>query len=113
MYKDAQEFKFDRFLGAENAGLVKGKSYGPFGGGSTYCPGRFVAEQEVFMFVATVLASFDISTVATAIEDNKGLKKGRGVKEGQAFPRLDYKKPSLGVMGPAAGNDLHLQVTPR
>ncbi|MCJ1268396.1 hypothetical protein MMC22_008284 [Lobaria immixta] len=94
--KDAQEFKLIRFLGVANAGLAKGKSYRPFGGGSTYCPGRFGAKQEVFMFVATVLARFDISTVATAIKDTKGLEKGRGVKEGQAFPRLDHKsRPSV------------------
>lgn len=103
---DAQEFKFDRFLGTENAGLVKGKSFRPFGGGPTYCPGRFVAKQEVFMFVATVLARFNLSTTT---QHTTGSKK----EEGQAFPRLDRKKPSLGVMGPVAKNDFLVHVTPR
>lgn len=114
---DAQEFKFDRFLGAENAGLAKGKSYRPFGGGSTYCPGRFMAKQEVFVFVVAVLARFDISMATTATEHAKALKKERGKERrkeyGQAFPRLDLGKPFGGVLGPVDGDDLLLHLTPR
>lgn len=110
---DVHEFRFDRFLGIENEGLAKGKSYRPFGGGSTYCPGRFVAKQEVFMFVAAVLARFDISTVATTTEHTRWLNNGKEKEERQAFPRLDHRKPSLGVMGPVGGDDLLLHVTPR
>lgn len=110
---DACEFKFDRFLRPENAKLANRKSYRPFGGGSTYCPGRFVAKQEVFMFVAVALARFDICTVSTVNEHANGLKNGRGEEEVQTFPRLDLRKPSLGVMGPVGEDDLILQVTPR
>ena len=110
--KDAQEFKFKRFMGAENAGLTKGKNYRPFGGGTTYCPGKFVAKQEVFMFVAVVLARFDIATITTAPGNIDKLKIDGGDKKRQVFPRLDHMKPSLGVMGPVAGDDLLLHVTP-
>lgn len=89
---DVQDFVPDRFL--RDKGLEKSKGYRPFGGGTTYCPGRFVAKQEVFMFVAVVLHRFDV----------------RLAGEGQSFPVLDRKKPSLGVMDPVKGDDVILEV---
>ncbi|MCJ1471274.1 hypothetical protein MMC07_009922, partial [Pseudocyphellaria aurata] len=114
---DTQEFKVDRFLRPENAGLTKGKSFRPFGGGPTYCPGRFVAKQEVFVFVAAVLARFDISMATTAPEHANGPKKGggeeRGTESGQTFPRIDRAMPFGGVMPPIEGDDMILHLTPR
>jgi cytochrome P450 len=96
---NALHFDADRFL--KNKDLARSKSYRPFGGGTTYCPGRFVARQEVYMFVAVVLRRFDI-----------GLAPKNGGGE-QVFPVLDRKKPSLGVMGPVNGDDVLVSVRPR
>ena len=95
---DVEKFVPERFMRDEV--LVKGKGYRPFGGGTTYCPGRFVAKQEVFCFVATVLQRFDVKLASQGV-----IKGGE-----QAFPRLDRKKPSLGVMDPVKGDDVILRV---
>lgn len=93
---DAGEFDADRFL--KNKGLAISKSYKPFGGGSTMCPGRFVARSEIYIFIALVLHRFDVR-----------LAPAEGGGE-QAFPVLDRKKPSLGVMGPVKGHDVLVSV---
>ena len=89
---DAQRFVPERFIRDE--GLVRSKGFRPFGGGTTHCPGRFVAKQEVFMFVAVVLHRFEVR-----------LAPGE-----QAFPVLERKKPSLGVMDPVEGDDVVVEV---
>lgn len=86
-------FDPERFL--KNKALARSPSYRPFGGGSTYCPGRFIAKQEVVAFVALVLHRYDI-------------KLAEGVDKG--FPALEEMKPCLGVMGPREGEDVFLQV---
>lgn len=96
---DAEEFDAKRFL--KNKGLAISKSYKPFGGGSTMCPGRFVARSEIYTFIALVLHRFDVALPPVA---------GGGE---QAFPVLDRKKPSLGVMGPIKGQDVLVTVKPR
>lgn len=90
--EDALKFNADRFF--TNEGLARSKSYRPFGGGTKHCPGRFVARQEVYMFVVVVLHRFEI-----------GLAAG-----GQVFPRLETKKPNFGVMGPVDGSDCFVSV---
>ena len=52
------------------------------------------------MFVVVVLQRFEVRLA--------GLEGGRA----QAFPRLDRKKPSLGIMGPVRGADVLLRVKP-
>ena len=89
---DAQEFVPERWLRDEN--LARSKGFRPFGGGKTHCPGRFVAKQEAFMFVAIVLHRFEIRLPGE-----------------QKFPALDRKKPSLGIMGPVEGYDVVLEVS--
>lgn len=95
----AEEFDAERFL--KNKALATSKSYKPFGGGSTMCPGRFVARAEIYTFITLVLHRFDAA-----------LSPGAGGGE-QAFPALDRKKPSLGVMGPIKGQDVLVTVRPR
>ena len=38
----------------------------PFGGGTSMCPGRFVAMSEIKMFVATVLLRWEVELVTPA-----------------------------------------------
>lgn len=89
---DAQRFVPERFLRDE--GLVRSKGFRPFGGGTTHCPGRFVAKQEVFMFVVVVLHRFEVRLAGGT----------------QTFPSLERKKPSLGVMDPVDGDDVLVEV---
>ena len=91
---DAQELDPERFLKTKT--LARSPSYRPFGGGSTYCPGRFIARQEVVAFIGIVLNRFRV-TLATE----------------QSIPRLEEMKPCLGVMGPVARDDLTVRVEQR
>ncbi|KAI9844750.1 MAG: hypothetical protein M1837_005283 [Sclerophora amabilis] len=102
---NVRHFDPDRFL--NNKDLSRSPSYRPFGGASTLCPGRFLAKREVYMFVALVLHRFDIS-LATAEKDVSSVA---GEKPSPpAFPRLDEAKPTGGMMGPIAGDDVYINV---
>jgi len=94
----AGKFDAKRFLNDKS--LLKSTSYRPFGGGSTLCPGRFIAKREVLMFVALVLFRFDISLAE---------KKDRRVPK---FPKQDVSIPSGGIMGPLPGEDVILRLRP-
>ncbi|KAL8924457.1 MAG: hypothetical protein Q9208_004065 [Pyrenodesmia sp. 3 TL-2023] len=83
-------FEPERFL--KNKKLHNNPSFRPFGGGSTYCPGRYVARWEVLTFVSLALCRFDSISLASA--------------ETQTFPELDTKKPCLGIMTPIPGRDV-------
>ena len=96
--KNAHECDPDRFL--KNSSLAKDPSYRPFGGGSTFCPGRFIARQEVFIFVALAVHRFGIELASTA-----GASGGL-----QTFPKLESKKPTTGIMSPQTGEDLLVTV---
>jgi cytochrome P450 len=74
---NADEFDPERFL--RNKDLSKSSSFRPFGGGSTYCPGRYVARREVLVFIALAVCRFDDISLAGG--------------EQPVFPRLDKKKP--------------------
>ena len=77
---DAQTFNPDRFL--KDKDLSKSRSYNPFGGGATYCPGRFLAKQEVFVFVAVALNRFELDVV------------------GEKMPTVNEREPCLAAMRP-------------
>ncbi|KAL8804549.1 MAG: hypothetical protein Q9200_005777 [Gallowayella weberi] len=96
---DVDDFNAFRF--AKNKGLHRHSSYRPFGGGATYCPGRILAKEEVFGFIAILLHRFRITLAKT----------GRG--DGQEFPKLDHGSPGLGVGGPAQGMDVIVEMSPK
>ena len=91
---DASTFKPERFLNNKN--LSRHPSYRPFGGGQHLCPGRFVAKQTVFAFIALTLSRYDIQ-----------------LDESYAFPRADERKPGLGCLGPLKGDQVRLTLRPR
>lgn len=93
---DVHSFDPERFR--RDPGLSKSPSFRPFGGGSTYCPGRHVARREVLVFIALAISRFDIS-----------LDPGWNAN----FPQLDTKKPSLGMMMPVKGNDVRIRISRR
>ncbi|KAI9661348.1 MAG: hypothetical protein M1831_003081 [Alyxoria varia] len=90
--EDAASFRWDRFL--HNDTLIKNNAgYTPFGGGVGQCPGRFLAQAEILSLIALTLTRYDLE-----IHD-----------ENRAFPSLDTKTPSLGMMGPKVGEDLFVR----
>lgn len=95
----ADQFDPERFY--RDKTLSRCSSYRPFEGGSTYCPGRFIARQEVLIFVAIVLERYNIQLVTPD-------KQSKAV-----FPRVEERKPCLGVMGPVKGDDLRFKITQR
>ena len=79
---DTKSFNAYRFF--NNKDLSRSPSFKPFGGGSTYCSGRFFAKREVIAFVALAVHLYDLRLK----DPNK------------AFPKMDETKPTLGIMDP-------------
>ena len=77
---DAATWNPDRFYDKKE--LSRSRFFNPFGGGQTYCPGRFLAKQEVFTFVAVVLQRFELELVQSKL------------------PTVNAKEPCLGAMRP-------------
>ena len=88
---DGHSFDPDRFL--RDRTLARGANYRPFGGGTSYCAGRFLAGQEVKMFIALVLHRFELS-----------------LEGEQDFPMIEVGKPTTGIAGPVAGSDITVRV---
>ena len=108
---NADDFDPDRFL--RDPKLSTSPSFRPFGGGSTYCPGRYVARYEVLSFIALILTRLDVR-LSQGKDGGSGsgskTSRGREKRERPGFPRLDSKKPTLGMMMPLAGDDVRVEV---
>ena len=86
---DIDHFEPKRFLGPSGEKLRSANpNFRPFGGGSTYCPGRFLAWREIALFVACLVTRFDIKLVDKDAD----------------MPVLDERKPTGGMMGPVKGD---------
>ncbi|KAI1312743.1 cytochrome P450 [Xylaria venustula] len=94
------EFDSTRFL--RNKNLYRSCSWKPFGGGTMYCPGRFLAKREVYLFLALILFRFDVklSRLAENEEANK-------------IPILDDTIPAGGILPPVPGSDVIVDVSLR
>ena len=101
---DVGEFDPERFL--KNKDLAHHASFKPFGGGVNYCPGRHIARQEVFVFIALVLHRFDIERMERSDLSQKGTSISR-------LPKLSMSRPCLGVMSPADGEDVIIDIKQR
>lgn len=88
--------EFDAFRFVKNKGLARHSSYRPFGGGESYCPGRTLAKEEVFGFIAILLHRFNI----------KLARLGHVKGEKQVFPQVEVSTPGLGITGPAKNMDV-------
>lgn len=95
-----EEFDPGRFL--KDKSLSSHPSYRPFGGGVSYCPGRFLVRHQVFGFAATFLQRFDVEL------PNLPLPGGR--LKAQSFPKLDSAKPSTGTMACIEDMDVIINV---
>ncbi|XP_036374520.1 cytochrome P450 7B1 [Megalops cyprinoides] len=101
IFQDPEVYKFDRFVedGKEKTDFYKHgqklKYYRmPFGSGSTKCPGRYFAVNEMKQFLSLVLLYFDVE-----------------VLEGQKKVSLDSSRAGLGILLPAS--DVRFRYRPR
>ena len=91
---DAPAFRWDRFQRDEN--LVNHANFRPWGGGAGICPGRFVAQAEILMFVALVVKRYEIERAEPET----------------AAPRVNADMPSAGIMGPVGNKDVIMRLKP-
>lgn len=91
---DARGFAPTRF--EQNPKLLRSSSWRPFGGGSTMCPGRYIAKEAVSIFIALALRRFDIDFV-----------------DPQAFPQGAEGTPVLGIMSVQDGKDPLIRIRSR
>lgn len=101
---DAHTIDPERFLRRKD--LDRHEYYRPFGGGITLCSGKAVGRYEVLSFVAFALWRYDFEVVP------EGVTAGDGTR-GMAVPRIDLKKPSLGVSKQVEGDDMIVIVKKR
>ncbi|KAM4727831.1 cytochrome P450 7B1 isoform 2-T2 [Anableps anableps] len=92
IYEDPQTFRFDRFMqdGREKTDFSKdGQKLRyylmPFGSGSSMCPGRYFAINEIKQFVCLLLLYFDLQ-----------------LDDGQNRPGLDPSRAGLGILLPSS-----------
>lgn len=88
------EFRPERF--SEKANLTKSSNWRPFGGGTTMCPGRYIAKRSVLLFVALLVHRFDIEMDGY-----------------QGVPAAEEGKPVLGIMSIKEGQDLKVRLRER
>ena len=98
------DFDPQRFV--SNKELAKNPAYRPFGGGSQYCSGRFLARREVIGFLAFILDQFDISLGNIRRDDTPA-------SGAQRFPRMDISKQNIGVISPVPGDDIIVSIKPK
>ncbi|KAH6954504.1 cytochrome P450 [Fusarium avenaceum] len=92
--EEPTRFDMNKFL--ENPKLSNARTYKPFGGGATLCPGRLLAQQTALTYLAILLTRYDVEVV--------------GGCKSQAFPEMDDKVPTLGIISPVPGQDLKIRV---
>lgn len=98
---NANQYDPERFL--KNGKLRQNSSYRPFGGGTTYCPGRFMAKREVFSFVTFALHRFQIRLAQT-------LSKFESANPSEGIPRFDNRTPCMGIMGTPEGTNVVINI---
>lgn len=96
---NSSEFDAYRFIKVKN--LRRNPAWRPFGGGTSYCPGRYITRREVYMFLALTLNRFHLT-----LEGTKDRLK-------QRFPAIDESIPAAGVLPPVYGHDVLVRVRPR
>lgn len=77
----------------------------PFGGGGTFCPGRFLAKTLSLSFVATMLERFEILIV-----DKNGVATGAQALRAR---NMDHVTPNMGIMKPVKGQETYINLLER
>ncbi|KAI0513197.1 cytochrome P450 [Xylaria bambusicola] len=102
--EDAHTVNPYRFV--QNKSLEKHGYYRPFGHGITQCTGKMIGRFEVLCFVAWAVWRYEFVVLS-------GTSKATKSKQGIQIPRIDLKKPSLGMSKQVEGDDLVLQIWKR
>ncbi|OJZ85868.1 hypothetical protein ASPFODRAFT_189631 [Aspergillus luchuensis CBS 106.47] len=89
------EFRPERFSVKGGRNLTRSDNWRPFGGGTTMCPGRYVAKRFVMLFVTLLLRRFDVELVDKRV------------------PEAEDGKPVLGIMSIKEGDDVCVRVRER
>lgn len=79
-YRDPSAFNPDRYVSKECGGAGEPFPQGPFGFGRRACPGRWLADASVFIFMSTLLSIFNIEPALGP--DGKPLKPKFGLSNG-------------------------------
>jgi cholesterol 7alpha-monooxygenase len=77
--------------------LLRNPNFRPWGGGSTMCPGRFLAKRLVYAFIGVLLSRYEVH-----LDESSA-----------SFPKGDSTKPSPGVTPLAEGEDVLLRIVSR
>ncbi|UNI23245.1 hypothetical protein JDV02_009077 [Purpureocillium takamizusanense] len=88
--------------------LTSSKSYRPFGGGHTLCPGRFLAKRAMGYAIAALITKFELR-----LDVERTRKAVGGSGKSVRFPRMDSTKPSPGASLPHRGEDVFLLLKER
>lgn len=92
--ENAEDFDIDKFV--DNPKLHSARTYKPFGGGTTLCPGRLLARQMALVYLAILVTRYDIQVI--------------GGCSSQPFPEANDKVPTLGIISPKPGHDVKILV---
>ncbi|KAF7531985.1 hypothetical protein G7054_g8359 [Neopestalotiopsis clavispora] len=110
--EDSSRMNPDRFV--RDPKLYSSRSYRPFGGGHSLCPGRFFAKRIIAYAVAAMVTKFDIHIDIDRTRESVGAKRELGQTKATGidsinFPRVDLSTPSPGASLPAVqGEDVFL-----
>jgi cytochrome P450 len=91
---DILSFNPERFIRDPSLDKANNPNYRPFGGGRTYCPGRFLARQEISGFVAIMLDKYEMELVG-------------------GIPAMNRTKLNIGTMEPLDMDQAVLRVRKR
>lgn len=92
--ENAEDFDIDKFV--DNPKLHSARTYKPFGGGTTLCPGKLLARQMALVYLAILVTRYDTEII--------------GGCESQPFPEANDKVPTLGIISPKPGHDVKILV---
>lgn len=100
VFEQPEQYRFDRFYSERGSkqffkdGERLGYALMPFGGGETMCPGRFLAQSEIKMLVAMLLAEYEVKRAPD-----------------QVRPGFDFTRSGLGILPPVG--PLAVRLRPR
>jgi len=98
---NAAHFDPQRFLNSQQR-LDQSTSWRPFGSGNTSCPGRYLAQSEVYTFIALALTRFDfrLTTLRAGIDGPPNL------------PTMNKTVSCGGILPPILGHDVIVEISP-
>ena len=94
-----EAFHPSRWMGKKD--LSRSRGFTPFGGGHTYCPGRYFAQRETYLFVGLLLRRFELQVTDL---------HGNPITHPQV-PRVELNLPAPAAMRPV--DDMYVTLSKR